>query len=93
MEMSLQTYGSTQGDISPALARDIHNGSLSNHIFPQSPGLGKIEAIFLSVNEYIHCTLNMVQLKTQDYNVCIFTQGWGWELVWVRHIVVKTTSY
>ena len=35
----------------------------------------------------------MVQLKTQDYNVYIFTQGWGWELVWVRHIVVKTTSY
>ena len=42
MEKSLQTYGGTQGDISPALTRDIHNGSLSNHIFPPSPGLGQI---------------------------------------------------
>ena len=32
MEKSSQTYGGTQGDISPALARDIHNGSLSNHV-------------------------------------------------------------
>ena len=51
VEKSLQTYGSTQGDISPALARDIHNGSLSNHIFPPSPGHGQIEASFLNVNE------------------------------------------
>ena len=51
VEKSLQTYGGTQCDIFPALARDIHNGSLSNHIFPLLPGLGQIEASFLNVNE------------------------------------------
>ena len=48
VEKSLQTYGGTQGDISPALARDIRNGPQSNHIFPLSPGLGQIEASFLN---------------------------------------------
>ena len=51
MDKSLQTYGGTQGDICPTLARDIHNGSLSNYIFPPSPGLGQIEASFVIVNE------------------------------------------